>query len=177
MPRITPLATAEAAPPVKATLESVKTKLGMVPNLHATFARSPAALRAYLNFSDAMASGRLSAAQREIVALAVGQANACQYCLSAHTMIGKSVGLTESQIRDARDGHSVDALDNAIATLASQIVQEQGNLADDAIVAARNAGLDDELILEVLANVVLNILTNYTNHIAQTDIDFPPVSV
>jgi len=177
MPRITPLELRQAAPSVRSTLDAVKSKIGMVPNLYATFAKSPATLEAFLGFSESLASGRLSPAQREIVALAVGQANTCQYCLSAHTMVGKSVGLSESHISDARQGRSVDPLDNAIAGFAAKLVEERGNVSDGELVAARNAGLDDELILEVLANVAINTLTNYASHIAQTDIDFPPVSL
>jgi uncharacterized peroxidase-related enzyme len=153
----------------------VKRKLGMVPNLHATFAVAPAVLDAYLAYSDTLATGRLSATQREIIALTVGQANQCQYCLSAHTMIGKNLGLSDRQVEDARRGRSGEPLDNAIAVFASILVAKDGIITDDELEGARRAGLDDELLLEILANVALNILTNYANHLAQTDIDFPVV--
>src|SRR5260370_32688082 len=88
MPRIAPIETAHADPGVKATLSAVKTKIGMVPNLFSTFAQSPAVLDGYLAFSDALGKGVLTAKQREIIALAVSQANECHYCLSAHTLSG-----------------------------------------------------------------------------------------
>jgi uncharacterized peroxidase-related enzyme len=102
MPYIAPLDIAEADAKTAQTLNAVKTKVGMVPNLFATLARAPAALNAYLQQSEALAGGRLSARQREIVALAVSQENACQYCLSAHTTIGRGAGLSAEEIQKHR---------------------------------------------------------------------------
>ncbi len=159
------------------TLRAVEKKIGMIPNLYGTFAQSPAALNGYLGFAEALTKGRLSAGQREIVALAVGQANACQYCLSAHTLIGKGAGLSEEAIAKARAGSGESGIDNAIAELAVKIVKQRGVLSDDDMQSARDAGIDDGLVIEIIANVALNTLTNYTNHIAGTDIDFPVVSL
>lgn len=175
MSRIAPVALAQADAATQATLNGVKAKLGMVPNLFATFAQSPAALNGYLAFSDALSKGRLSAAQRELIALAVGQANACQYCLSAHTLIGKGAGLSEGAIRAARSGTAEGAQDKALVELAIKIVRQRGVLADSDLIEAAAADVDHGLVLEVTANVALNTLTNYTNHIAGTDVDFPAV--
>ncbi len=175
MPRITPLAAGDGDAAIANTLKAVKAKLGMVPNMFATFARAPAALNGYLAFSDALSKGRLDARQREIIALAVGQANECQYCLSAHTVLGKGAGLSDSAVLEARSGKGANALDQALAAVAQRIARQRGVLSDQDIVAARSAGVSDELLLEVIANVALNVLTNYTNHIVATDIDFPEV--
>ncbi|WP_296508213.1 carboxymuconolactone decarboxylase family protein [Rhodoferax sp.] len=175
MSRIAPIALAHADATTQATLNGVKAKLGMVPNLFGTFARAPAALNGYLAFSDALSKGRLSAAQRELVALAVGQTNACQYCLSAHTLIGKGAGLSEAAIRDARLGTASDATDKAVVVLANKIVSQRGVLSDADLAEAAAAGVDEGLVIEINANVALNVLTNYTNHIAATDVDFPVV--
>src|SRR5271169_42596 len=104
MPRIAPIDTAHADSGVQATLSAVKTKIGMVPNLFSTFAQSPAVLNGYLALSDALGKGVLTAKQRDIIALAVGQANECSYCLSAHTLMGKGAGLSREGIRKAREG-------------------------------------------------------------------------
>lgn len=175
MPRINPLAAGDGDAATTNTLNAVKAKLGMVPNLFATFARAPAALNGYLALSDALSKGRLDARQREIIALVVAQANECQYCLSAHTALGKGAGLSDSAVLDARAAKAADALDQALATLALRIVRQRGALTDQDVVAARSAGISDELLLEVIANVALNVLTNYTNHIAATEVDFPAV--
>jgi uncharacterized peroxidase-related enzyme len=177
MPRITPLRRDAAEAKTTATLDAVKSKLGMVPNLFSTFARAPAVLDAYLAFGDALGRGKLSARQREIISLAVGQANSCQYCLSAHCALAKRAGLTEADIRDARAGVAADRVDAAVAALAQQIVQRRGSVTDSELAAARASGLDEPMIVEIVANVGLNILTNYTNNLAQTEVDFPVVSV
>lgn len=177
MPNILPLDIHAADPRTAQTLNAVKAQLGMVPNLFATFARAPAVLNAYLQFSETLGKGRLTPRQREIVALAVAQANTCQYCLSAHTLLGKGAGLNEEEIGRARAGKAGNPADDAIASLARKIVQSKAQLVSADLQDARSAGVDDGLVIEIIANVALNVLTNYTNHIAGTDIDFPPVSV
>lgn len=174
-PRIAPLDPASADPAVAATLAAVKAKLGVVPNLFRTFARAPAALNGYLAFSDALSGGRLDAGRREIVALAVGQANSCAYCLAAHSLIGKGAGLSEADIRAARAGASADAADAALAVFARQLTERRGVVDDAELAAFKRAGFDDGHVLEVVALVALNTLTNYTNHVAGTIVDFPAV--
>ena len=177
MPRIAPVDAATAGAETAATLGAIKTKVGMIPNLHATFANAPAVLKGYLGFSDALSGGLLTAKQRGIIALAVAQVNQCHYCLSAHTLIGKGAGLSPDAIRAARKGTGADAADAAIATLAVRLVETRGQLSDADLVEARNAGIDDARIVEVVANVALNVLTNFTNNVAATDIDFPVVEL
>jgi uncharacterized peroxidase-related enzyme len=171
MPRIAPIDTAHAAAEVQATLSAVKAKIGMVPNLFTTV------LNGYLGFSDALAKGALTAKQREIIALAVAQANGCHYCLSAHTLMGKGAGLTPEGVHAARHGKAQDALDNAVAAFAQRVAEAKGHVSDADIAAARSAGLDDGRLVEVIANVAINVLTNFTNNVALTDIDFPKVDV
>src|SRR5579859_6860129 len=159
MPRIQPIDTAHASADIQATLSAVKAKIGMVPNLFATFAHSPSVLHGYLAFSETLGKGALSAKQREIVALAVAQANSCHYCLSAHTLLGKGAGLSPDGIRAARQGKAEDRADNAVAALARQLVATSGKVSDADIAAARAAGLDDARIVEVIAGVAINVLT------------------
>jgi uncharacterized peroxidase-related enzyme len=177
MARIPAVNRNEAPAPLSTTFERVKAKIGMVPNLYATFAQSPAVLDAYLAFSTALTHGQLTAAQREVLALAIGQANRCQYCLSAHSLMAKGAGLNPDAIKKARNGSSEDALNDALARFAVKVVTQRGLLSDEEFNAARAEGLSDALIIEVLAHVALNTLTNYTNHIAATDIDFPVVDL
>lgn len=156
-----------------ATLDAVKAKLGVLPNMFRTFAHSPVALNAYMQLSGATAGGRLTARQREQIALAVGEANDCGYCLAAHTALGKGAGLSPAQIEQARDAQAEDPRDAALLRLASAIVRERGHVPTAELDAFKAAGFGDGDVLEVLVSVVLNIYTNYTNHLARTDIDFP----
>lgn len=177
MAYIAPLNPSQAQPEVAATLQAVKNKLGILPNLFATLAQAPVALNGYLNLSEILSGGRLSGRQREIVALAIGQANACQYCLSAHTLLAKGQGLNDGDIRQARAGKANAPLDDALARLAARLTETRGRLPREELEGYRSAGVDDGLLLEVIAAVALNTLTNYVNHVAATDIDFPVVAL
>ncbi|QIL86327.1 carboxymuconolactone decarboxylase family protein [Vibrio sp. HDW18] len=159
------------------TLTAIRQKLGMVPNLYATIAHSSKVLNAYLAFNQTLSEGRLTAKQRELIALAVGQANHCQYCLSAHTLLAENLGLNKDQILLAREGKADESLDQTIIQFAIQVIDQQGVLSDEQFNFARENGLEDELVFEVLAQITANIFTNYSNHIAQTSIDFPVVSL
>jgi uncharacterized peroxidase-related enzyme len=177
MPRIAPVDPAAADSGVQATLAAVKAKIGMTPNLFKTFARSPAVLNGYLAFSDALTHGVLTPKEREIIALAIAQANGCQYCLSAHTLMGKGAGLSEDGIRKAREGRAEVALDDAVAVFARTVADARGQVSDATVTSAKSAGLSDAHIVEVIAHVALNVLTNYTNNVCLTAIDFPKVDV
>ena len=116
---------------------------------------------------------RLSAKVRELIALTVGEANQCQYCLSAHTALGKMAGLGDEEIADGRRGASTDRKTEAVLRFARKIVTERGFVKDDDLATVRAAGVSDAEIAEIVANTALNIFTNYFNHVAETEIDFP----
>ena len=175
MNRITQLDPATATGKTKQLFDGVQAKLGIVPNLFRVFGNSPAALEGYLNFSGALATGVLSAKVREQIALAVAEMNYCGYCLSAHTYIGGKVGLNENEITAARNVEATDEHTAAILSLARSIVVQRGELSETEFKAARGAHLTDAEIVETVANVAVNILTNYLNHVAQTIVDFPEV--
>ena len=177
MPRILPLDLTTAEPDVRATLDAVRASIGMVPNLFATFARSPAVLKGYLALSEALNNGLLSVRQREIAALAVAQANECHYCLSAHTAMGKGAGLSPESILAARHGTGQDAADKAVAGLASRLLETRGHITDADLAAAREGGLSDGQIVEIVGAAAINVFTNFMNNLAQTEIDFPKVEI
>jgi uncharacterized peroxidase-related enzyme len=175
MSRIQPVT--QPSPSVAPTFASMQRNLGMVPNLYATLAHSPALLNGFLAFADALSKGRLTARQRELLALAIGQANNCQYCLSAHTLLAGKAGFMPDAIKAARQGDASDPIDHALLQLATLLVTQRGVISDEQLRNAYRAGLDDELVLEVLGQVVINTLTNYGNHLAATEIDFPIVTL
>jgi uncharacterized peroxidase-related enzyme len=156
-------------------LDAVQGNLGLVPNMTRAMANSPAVLNGYLSLSGALSKGSLSAKLREQIALVVAQTNGCDYCLAAHSTIGKMVGLGADQILDSRRGTSIDPKTDTMIQFARQIVDDRGHVSDAHIAQVRAAGLDDGAIAEVVANVALNIFTNYFNHVAETEIDFPRV--
>jgi uncharacterized peroxidase-related enzyme len=176
MPRISPISVSTDET-VTAVLDNMKAKKGKVPNAMATLAQSPAAFNGYHALSKALVRGRLTSRQREIVALVTAQANACQYCLSGHTQTAAIVGLSPTEILNARVGRSDNVLDNAIATFAMKVIQQKGLVNDADLAVARETGVDDSLMVEIVANIALNTLTNYNNRLADTEIDFPVVQL
>jgi uncharacterized peroxidase-related enzyme len=138
-------------------------------------ANSPAVLEAYLGFGNSLGQSSLSPKLREQIALTVGEVNQCGYCLAAHCALGKMAGLGDEEIADSRRGASTDRKTEAILQFARQIVTERGWVSDDDVQSVRAAGVSDTEIAETVATVALNIFTNYFNHVAGTEIDFPEV--
>jgi uncharacterized peroxidase-related enzyme len=177
MARFQPVRTETGDSSTAELLTAVKKKLGMVPNLVATMAQSRAVANAYLGFSQSLASGLLSPQLREQIALTVGQANSCGYCLAAHTALAKRAGLTDAEACDARQVAAKDDKSRAALEFAKKIVDERGQVSDADVQTVRQAGYTDGEIGEIVANVALNIFTNYFNHVAGTEVDFPEAPV
>ena len=177
MNRISQIDVPQATGNTKQLFEAIQAKLGVVPNLFCVLGNSPAALEGYFNFSSALAAGSFDVKLREQIALTVAASNLCPYCLSAHAFIGGRAGLTAKEIAQA--GHAVSAIakTNAILRLARNIVVHRGEVSDADLDQSRASGLTDGEIVETVANVALNIFTNYVNHVARTVVDFPEVKL
>ncbi len=173
MPRFQPVRHETGSEEQRQLLDAVKHKLGRVPNVLATLANAPAALRMYLGAGEALAGGRISPTLREKIALAVAEANGCEYCLAAHSAVGKSLGLSPDEIVRNRRGESEDAHTAAALGFARAVVEKRGWVDDEDVAVVRSAGFDDAGILEIIVYVALNTFTNYVNHVALTEIDFP----
>jgi uncharacterized peroxidase-related enzyme len=139
-------------------------------------ANSPAILKGYLDFSNALSKGNLSPKFREQVALAVSEVNDCQYCLAAHSAIGRSVGLSEEAIGDSRRGESPDTKEATALAFTRKVVLDRGWVTDEDVAKLRKVGFTEGDIVELIANISLTLFTNYFNHVAQTEVDFPAVS-
>lgn len=159
----------------KELFNAVQNKLGFIPNLIKVFGNSPVTLQTYLNLGELTASGNFSNKFREQLALAIAEENDCNYCLSAHTAIGKMNGLSDEQTEQNRQGFSNDAKTQVALQFAQKITSKRGQVSSQEIQEFKNAGYNDSDVLEVILNVVANTLTNYVNHIAETKIDFPLV--
>ncbi|MGI9290482.1 MAG: carboxymuconolactone decarboxylase family protein [Gammaproteobacteria bacterium] len=157
-------------------LDSIKQKIGMVPNIYATIAHSPAALKVFLGFGEALAGGVLSASLREQIALTVAGENGCDYCASAHTAVAKGTGLSAEEAARNLVGTASDPRIAAILNFSKAVVSKRGWLDDGELEQLRSAGITDQEIVEIIATVAVNLFTNYFNHIAGTDIDFPVVN-
>jgi len=177
MPRINPVNTENLDSNTADVLTAVKNNLGMLPNIFTTFAHSPASLNGYLQLSEALSKGQLSGKERELIAIIAAQENQCGYCLSAHAAIGKGEGLNDEDVTQARKASAKLSKDEAIMKFAQEIINTKGDVSDEALASIRGVCGSDGAVLEIASNVVLNIMTNYLNRLAGTEIDFPVVNI
>jgi uncharacterized peroxidase-related enzyme len=160
-----------------ALLEQVHTAFGATPNMFKVVANSPAALKSMWGSFGALSSGVLGAKLGEQIAVAIADRNRCEYCLAAHTVLGKGAGATAGEMSAAQAGRSTDPKTAAALTFALKVVSNRAQLSDEDVAQLRNAGFDDEHIVEILAHVALNVFTNYVNVAFNVPVDFPKVAL
>ena len=174
MTRIQPVQPTQANEKTQKLLDGVQRGLGMVPNMFKTLAHSSAALSGYLNFNQAL-GGALTPTLREQIALAVAGINGCDYCASAHTLLGRNAGVSDEELAANLAGQSSDERTQAALSFARAVVENQGRVADTDLAQIKAAGFTDADIVEIVSVVALNVFTNYFNLVADTEIDFPIV--
>ena len=175
MTRIPTPATIDDAPEAsRPILNAVKAKLGQAPNMFRVIANSPAALEGYTSLSNALGKGTLGAKTGERIALAIANVNGCEYCNSAHGYIGgKLLKLDEDELALNRTGRSGDPKVDAAVRFAKLVAEARGQVSDADVAAVKAAGFTDAELVEIVAHVALNTLTNYVNEVFQTEVDFP----
>jgi len=156
-------------------LRATESALGRTPNLYRAMANSPAALDGYLAFRGALTKGTLSLKLREKIALLTAERNRCDYCVSAHSFRGAKIGLDANELDSVREGRSNDPRDAAALAFVDAVIAHGGRVEADALARVRDAGWSDEAIGEIVAHVALNVFSNYFNHIAEPELDFPRV--
>ena len=176
MARINAINPEQATGKAQELLTAVKGQMGGVPNIFSTLAQSPASLEAFLNFNGALSQGTLTPALREQIALTVAGKNQCDYCASAHTLLGKGAGVAEEELQQNLAGSSADEKTRAALSFVSAVVENRGGVSDEQVDSVRAAGFNDDEIIEIVAHIAINTFTNYFNRVAQTEIDFPVVN-
>lgn len=178
MSRIATPASIDASPAQsRLFLEGVKKQLGVVPNMFRLIGNSPASLEGFMGLFGGLGKGTLPTATREGIALAVAQINGCNYCLSAHTYLGKNLAkLDDTEITANRNGASNDPQADVALKFAAKIAQSRGHVSTADLDAVRTAGYSDGQVIEIVLHVALSTLTNYVNEVGGTEIDFPVVT-
>jgi uncharacterized peroxidase-related enzyme len=173
-----PLATATTAPAAsQPLLAQIHAAFGTTPAMFRAAANSPAALQAMWGFFGALGSGTLPAALTEKLAVAVADRNGCDYCLAAHTALGRKAGASTDEMAAAQMGESADAKTATALRFALKLVDARGQVADADVGALRSAGFDDAQVVELVAHVALNLFTNYLNIALSVPVDFPAVKL
>jgi uncharacterized peroxidase-related enzyme len=172
-----PATIADAPEKSQLLLDAVVKQIGSAPNMFRLISTSPSALEGYLSMSGALGKGALPAATRERIALAVAEVNGCNYCLSAHSYLGKNLAkLDDAEMTANRSGASNDPKADAAVRFAAKVARERGHVSDADFAALKLAGYTDAQIIEIVQHVALNSWTNYFNNVFQTEIDFPVVT-
>lgn len=161
----------------KAVLQQVRSAFGATPAMFRAVANSPAALNMMWASFGALGSGRLRAKLGEQIAVLVADRNACEYCLAAHTALGRKAGATAAEMLQAQLGRSEDAHTAAALAFAAKLVVDRAQVSDTDLESLRAVGFDDEEIVELIAHVALNLFTNYVNVALRTPVDFPAVKL
>ena len=169
-----PLHNPDSAPETsKPLLAQVEKAFGFVPNLTATLAESPAALAGYLQFSGIIQDhSALSPQEQQIVMLAVSEANGCDYCMAAHSLIAGMAQVPEETVATLRAcGDLTDRRQAALAKIARALIEHRGRVPDADQEDFLAAGFTKRQLLDVVAIVSLKTLSNYANHLANTPLD------
>lgn len=177
MSRITLIAPTEATGSVEQSFAEIKSAFGVVPNMFRAVGNSPAALASMWGSFAALGGGRLGAKLGEQIAVAIADRNNCQYCLAAHTGLGKRAGATAEEMAEAQAGRSADPRTAAALRFALSLVERRGGVESDDVKALVAAGFDDGEIVEIIAHVALNLFTNYVNVALDVPVDFPSVKL
>ncbi|KGD90432.1 carboxymuconolactone decarboxylase [Achromobacter sp. RTa] len=159
----------------QALLAQVQGAFGATPNMFRAVANSPAALKSMWGAFGALGAGVIPARLGEQIAVAVADRNGCEYCLAAHTALGRKAGASAEEMSAAQAGNAADPKTAAALRFALQLVEARGQLSDADVQAVRAAGFDDQEIVEMLAHVALNLFTNYVNVAFAVPVDFPAV--
>ncbi|SNT29311.1 alkylhydroperoxidase AhpD family core domain-containing protein [Ekhidna lutea] len=173
MKNLEPLSIDQVSDETKEIFNGLKEKIGNVPNVYATIGNSSKALEGVLELNQTLSEGEFSGKEVETIALSSAQVNECNYCLSAHTTVGKMQGLTEEETVEIRNGEIEDKKLKALSELTKQMVESRGNPDQKLINNFFEVGYNKAALAELIGLIAVNAITNYTNHIAETDIDFP----
>lgn len=159
----------EAARPL---LEGAKKKFSFVPNLLGTMADAPALLKGYLTLAEIFDSTSFSPTERQIILLTISHVNGCAYCMAAHTVIAGMQKVPEDIVKALRDNTSIaDPKLEALRVFASEVADKRGYPSEEILKRFLSAGYTKSQVLEVVLGVGFKTLSNYTNHIAHTQLD------
>lgn len=175
MSRVNLVEPAAASGEAATLLREIGQAFGATPNMFRAVANSPAGLKSMWGAFGALGQGRIGPKLGEQIAVAVADRNACQYCLSAHTVLGRKASATAEEMAEAQAGRSADPRTAAALAFALTVVENRAQVSDADVQALRTAGFDDGEIVEILAHVALNLFTNYVNVAFDVPLDFPAV--
>jgi len=177
MSRVPLIDKTQTTPDRKTLLDAIQGAFGATPNMFRAVANSPAALKSMWGAFGALGGGVIAPILGEKIAVAIADRNHCNYCLAAHTALGRKAGATADEMNAAQAGQSSDPATAAALRFAVTLVERRGQVNADEVSALRAHGFSDEQIVEIIAHVALNLFTNYVNVALDVPVDFPAVKL
>ena len=156
----------------------IEKAIGNVPNTYAAIgAHGPAALKAVLAADAVLASSSLSKRDQETIKLTISGVAGCDYCVAAHSLLGKLAGLKPDEVKNIRDDRPTgDAKRDALIRFVRGLAVTSGTVSDEEFAAIKAAGYSDNQLVEISLAFATNVFTNVFNRINDTEIDFPAVA-
>lgn len=156
----------------KALLENSQKSFGMIPGLHGVLASSPKLLEAYQTLHQLFTETSFNNDELTVVWQTINVEHACHYCVPAHTGIAKMMKVDDA-ITDALRNETplADAKLEALRTMTLTIVRNRGNVTKEDLDAFYTAGYGEAQVLEIILGLSQKVISNYTNHIANTPVD------
>ncbi|MEP3276645.1 MAG: carboxymuconolactone decarboxylase family protein [Stappiaceae bacterium] len=156
----------------KPLLQGAQDAYKFVPNLLATMAEAPAMLEGYMTLAGVFDKSDLSETERQIILMTNNRLNGCEYCMAAHTSLSQMAGVDSSVINSLRTNTPIaDSKLEALRQFAIVINEKRGWPSDADVEAFLSAGYAKQTVLEVILGTALKVMSNYTNHIAETTVD------
>jgi AhpD family alkylhydroperoxidase len=144
---------------------------GQLPNFLGVLAGSPAALRAYARFRSELRHGKLKLATLERIALAVAEYYRSEPGIAMHSRTARAAGLAIDEVAAARQFTSKDPREAALLRYLQALLENRGHAPIHLHEEAREAGWDDEQILEAIAAVALEGFTAMVNVAGEVPVD------
>lgn len=173
MARLNVVTPAQATGQTKALYDAIQGAIGMVPNIYQGLGNSPTALEGALHTDGLLKKGQLGGAEIEAIKLAVSQAYGCNYCLAAHTLLGKKAGLSDADALAVRRGNVQQPRLAALVKFVNAAIRPEARIADADLAAIRAVGYSDAQIAEIVQTIAQTVYTNLFNRVHQTPVDFP----
>lgn len=167
------LHTLETAPEAsRPLLEKSEAAFGRIPGLHAVMAEAPGLLEGYQVMHRMFLESSFDNDEKTVVWQAINVEHACHYCVPAHTGIAKMMGVDDAITNALRDETPLPTPRlEALRDFTLNVVRGRGAVDDAAVQAFLDAGFDKRQVLEVILGVSQKVMSNYTNHLAETPVD------
>ena len=176
MSRVKQIEIEQASGLVKKLFGKVEQGLGVIPNMFRCIANSTMAFDGFMKMKASLGAGKLSPRLQKLLTLATSEFNGCEYCVAANTKMSVDAGqLSDQECLDARRFMARDPREAALLSFVKRVLETKGKVSDADLSALRDQGFEDEDIVEILAGIVITIMTNYMSSVGKPDLDFPEV--